>query len=63
VSAETSRISFLLACHRADHRLYIVADATTTPCLDNPMVTGDPHIRFYAGAPLITPTGQLGTLV
>ncbi|UQN08294.1 GAF domain-containing protein [Deinococcus sp. QL22] len=31
--------------------------------MDNPFVTGDPHIHMYAGAPLITPTGhRIGTL-
>lgn len=30
---------------------------------DNPFVTGDPNIRFYAGAPIISPAGhKLGTV-
>lgn len=30
---------------------------------DNPFVTDDPHIRFYAGSPLILPSGHsVGTL-
>ena len=38
--------------------LFVVTDATADlRFADNPLVTGAPHIRFYAGAPIINRNG------
>lgn len=61
---ETGRdISFCgHAIHHASH--FIIEDAAQDARFaDNPLVTGEPHIRFYAGAPLALPNGHtVGTL-
>ncbi|EEW09974.1 GGDEF domain-containing protein [Vibrio mimicus] len=62
--SETSRdISF---CGHAilGRKVFIIEDASQDPRFaDNPLVTGEPHIRFYAGVPLLYEDKMaLGTL-
>ena len=44
--------------------VFVVRDTTKDPRFaNNPMVLGEPHLRFYAGAPLEAPNGhRLGAL-
>jgi|GEM_PF-668659 len=62
VGLETSALArdFSFCAHTAaSDELQVVEDAADDDRFRAyPMVAGEPHIRFYAGAPLITPEGQ-----
>jgi diguanylate cyclase (GGDEF)-like protein len=64
-SSEAPReVSFCARAILEPDELFVVPDTHADPeWADNPMVTGDADVRFYAGAPIVTSEGHaLGTV-
>ncbi|TIT63225.1 MAG: GAF domain-containing protein [Mesorhizobium sp.] len=58
-----TRISFCAHAIAAGDGPMVVSDATADPRFkNNPLVTGEHHVRFYAGAPMLVAGARIGTL-